>query len=102
MYLARFCYDVMPVNREQAIDFIRREVKAVEERGHNARLLIPLTRGRDAAALVYEVELASLDQLETIRQHGAGAQDDTREWMRGFSEILLRPPEVEILRVDGT
>ena len=28
MYLARFSYDVLPVNRQRAIDFIRREVEA--------------------------------------------------------------------------
>jgi len=26
MYLARFSYDVLPVNRQRAIDFIKREV----------------------------------------------------------------------------
>jgi hypothetical protein len=25
MYLARFSYDVLPINRQRAIDFIRRE-----------------------------------------------------------------------------
>ena len=28
MYLARFSYDISPVDRQQAIDLIRREVKA--------------------------------------------------------------------------
>ena len=28
MYLARFSYDVRPVDRQRAIEFIRREVKA--------------------------------------------------------------------------
>ena len=28
MYIARFSYDVLPVNRQRAIDFIRKELKA--------------------------------------------------------------------------
>ena len=28
MYLARFCYDVLPVNRQRRIEFIHREVEA--------------------------------------------------------------------------
>ena len=39
MYLARFSYDVLPVNRQRAIDFIRREVEAARGNGLNARLL---------------------------------------------------------------
>ena len=45
MYLARFCYDVLPVNRQRAIEFIRREVEAARKSGLHARLLVPLTRG---------------------------------------------------------
>ena len=98
MYLARFSYDLLPVNRERAIDFIRREVDAAQQGGLNARLLVPLTRGDSGAALQFEVELTSLDDLERFRHRGPG--EDTGEWIRGFSEILLRPPAVEILRVD--
>jgi hypothetical protein len=36
MYLARFSYDVLPVNRQRAIDFIRREVAAARGNGLNA------------------------------------------------------------------
>jgi hypothetical protein len=101
MYLARFFYDLLPVNRERAIDYIRREVEAAQREGLSARLLVPLTRGEGGAALQFEVELTSLDDLERLRHRG-GSGEDTREWMRAFSEILLRPPGVEILRVhDG-
>lgn len=99
MYLARFCYDVLPVNRERAIDFIRREVEAAHRDGLNARLLVPLTRGQGGAALQFEVELSSLDQLYQVRHRG-GPGEDTAELMRAFSEILTSPPAVEILRVD--
>ena len=52
MYLARFSYDVRPVDRQRAIEFIRREVEAARGKGLNARLLVPLTRGHgDGAAL---------------------------------------------------
>jgi hypothetical protein len=33
MYLARFSYDVLPVNRKRALDFIRREVEAARSNG---------------------------------------------------------------------
>ena len=102
MYLARFSYDVLPVDRQQAIDFIRREVEAARGKKLNARLLVPLTRGHgDGAALQFEVELQKLDQLDQFRQHGIGSREETGNWMRGFSEILRAPPCVEILHVDG-
>ena len=100
MYLARFSYDLLPADRARALGFIRREVEAARAEGLKARLLVPLTRGEGGAALQFEVELTSLDQLETLRHRGGGPGGDAGEWMRAFSEILLSPPAVEILRVD--
>ena len=91
MYLARFSYDLLPANRDRALDLIRREVEAARREGLNARLLVPLTRGEGGAALQFEVELTRLDQLEALRHRG-GPGEDTGDWMRAFSEIL---------RVDG-
>lgn len=102
MYLARFSYDVLPVNRDRAIHFILREVKAARGRGLNARMLVPLTRGVGAAALQFELELAQLDQLDQFRERGVGTSEETGNWMHAFSEILTAPPLVEILRVDET
>jgi hypothetical protein len=99
MYLARFSYDVLPTDRERAIALIRREVEAARRTGRNARLLVPLTRGHGGAALQFEVDLASLDQLEQVR-HGGPGKEDIGDLMQSFSEILLAPPSVEILRVD--
>lgn len=99
MYLARFSYDVLPVNRQRAIDFILREVKAARSEGLKARLLVPLTRQHDSAALQFELELARLDQLDQFRERGVGTGEETGNWMRAFSEILVAPPAVEILRV---
>jgi hypothetical protein len=101
MYLARFSYDVLPINRQRAIDFIRGEADAAGKRGLNARMLVPLTRGPGGAALQFEIELTDLDQLEQFRQSSAGSGQQSGNWMHAFSEILTRPPEVEILRVDG-
>jgi hypothetical protein len=100
MYLARFSYDVLPINRQRAIDFIRREVEAARSNSLNARLLVPLTRGQGGAALQFEVELTSLDQLDQFRSRGVGSDQETGNWMHAFSEILLSPPGVEILRVN--
>lgn len=103
MYLARFSYDVLPVDRERAIDLIRQEIKAAQGRGLNARLLVPLTRGAaDGPALQFEVELDDLEQLDQLRHRGVGDKEEaTGAWMRAFSEILRAPPAVEILRVDA-
>ena len=51
MYLARFCYDVLPVNRQRAIDFIHREVEAARANRLNARMLVPLTRGHGEVSI---------------------------------------------------
>jgi hypothetical protein len=98
MYIARFSYDVRPADRQQALDFIWQELKAARDSGLNGRVLIPLTRGHaGGAALQFEVELASLDQLDQFRNRGVGSSEDTRNWMREFSKILTAPPCVEIL-----
>ncbi len=101
MYLARFSYDVLPINRQRAIDFIRREVDAARSNRLNARLLVPLTRSHGGgAALQFEVELTSLDQLDQFRNRGVGSTEETGNWMHAFSEVLTSPPGVEILRYD--
>ena len=97
MYLARFSYDVAPINRQAALDLIRREAEAARKSGLNARM----TRAHGAAALQFEIELTKLDQLEDFRQEGVGSKKKTGDWMHKFSEILLSPPVVEILRVDA-
>ena len=103
MYLARFSYDVRPVDRQRAVDFIRREVQAARGNGLNARLLVPVTRARgDGAALQFEVELEKLDQLDQFRNKGIGSSKETSNWMHGFSEVLTQPPAVEILHLDDT
>jgi len=102
MYLARFSYDVLPANRKRAMDFIRQEVEAAKGNGLNARLLVPLTRRGGGAALQFEVELTNLDQLDNLRHQGVGSSEETGSWMHAFSEILVSPPDVEILRLDGT
>ena len=100
MYLARFSYNVLPVNRKRAVDFIRREVEAARASGLRAQLLVPLTRGHGDPALQFEVELTSLDDLERFRHSGVGSDRETANWIHGFSEILTAPPLVEILKVD--
>jgi hypothetical protein len=101
MYLARFSYQILPVNRHRALELIDREVKAARSKGLNARLLVPLTRGHGSAALQFEVEVKKLEELDQFRQRGVGSKDETGNWMHSFSEILLSPPEVEILRVES-
>ena len=98
MYIARFSYDILPVHREQAISFIQQEVDDARKAGLSARLLVPFTRGPGCAALQFEVELTTLDQLDQFRHRG-GAGSDIGEFMRSFRQILQSPPAVEILRV---
>ncbi len=102
MYLARFSYDVLPINRQRAVDFIRREVNAARKNGLNARLLVPLTRGPgQGASLQFEIELKGLDQLDQFRNRGVGSTEETGSWMHAFSEVLTQPPCVEILRFEN-
>jgi hypothetical protein len=91
MYLARFSYDALPIHRQRAIDFIRREVEAAHQTGLSARLLVPLTRSHCGAALQFEVELTTLDELDQFRQRGVGSGSETASWMHSFSEILVAP-----------
>jgi hypothetical protein len=70
------------------------------KKGLEARILIPLTRAHGGPALQLEVALTKLDQLEEFRHRGVGSKNKTADWMHAFSEILLAPPAVEILRVD--
>ena len=100
MYIARFSYSVLPVNRQRAIDFIHREVAAAQRKQLKARLLVPLTRGHGGAALQFEVELPNLDTFEQFRERGIESDEETGKWMHAFSEILLCPPEVELLRIE--
>jgi hypothetical protein len=99
MYLARFSYEIRPVDRERAIHLIQREVAAAGANGLKARLLVPLTRALGGPALQFEVELTSLDQLDRLR-HGSDSPDrPSGDWMREFSQVLVSPPAVEVLRV---
>ena len=101
MFLARFSYDIAPVNRHRGLELIHREVEAARASGLNARLLVPLTRGQGAPALQFEVELKTLEELEEVRHRGVGSTKDTGNWMHSFSEILTAPPVVELLRVES-
>jgi hypothetical protein len=101
MFLARFSYEIEPVNRKRAIELILREVEAARGNGLNARLLVPLTRAQGGPALQFEVELTKLDQLDQFRHRGVGSDKETGNWMHSFSEILVSPPAVEILRVES-
>jgi hypothetical protein len=100
MYIARFSYDVLPVNRQRAIEFIRKEVEAARSSGLNARLMVPFTRGLTGAALQFELELNNLDQLDQFRSRGLGSSEESGQLLHAFSEILLSPPAVEILRIE--
>lgn len=102
MYVARFSYNIRPVDRDRAIELLAQEVAAAQKQGMYAWLLIPVTRAAGDAALVVQVELTSLDQLETFRERGLGGEDETRAWLRDLSELLLEPPVVELLRIADT
>lgn len=102
MYVARFSYSIKPVDREQALGLLTREVEAARSEGLEARLLVPLTRPPGGPALQYELVLQDLDTFESFRDHGVGGEEGTRAWLRELSSILLEPPTVELLRVART
>jgi hypothetical protein len=102
MYIARFSYSVLPVNRQRAVDCIHREMEAAARVPLKARMLVPLTRAQGGASLQFEVELESLEQFDQFRERGMGSGDDTGKWMHTFSEILTSPPAVELLRVQDS
>jgi hypothetical protein len=89
------------VNRERALEFIHREADAARRASLTARVLVPFTRGQDAPALQFEVELANLDQFERFRDRGIDSSVETGKWMQAFSAILLSPPMVELLRIEA-
>ena len=101
MYLARFSYNIKPVDRDKAMDLLGQSVTAASEQGHAARLLVPLTRAPGGPALQVEVEFENLDGFDRYRDNGLGSADDTRSWIRELSDILLDPPVVELLHSDG-
>jgi hypothetical protein len=111
MYLARFSYDVLPVNRQRAIEFIHNELDAARANGLNARLLVPLTRGAGGAALQFEVDLTQLDQLDQFRHRGVAARSkpvtgctssarswSPRRWSRSCASISPRLRSVPLWR----
>ena len=75
-------------------------MEAARQTGLSARLLVPLTRSHGGAALQFEVELSSWIKSISSRQRGVRSGEETADWMQSFSEILIAPPAVEILRVD--
>ncbi len=99
MYVARFSYSIRPVDRDRVLDLLRQEVKAAQDHGLDAKLLVPLTRASGGAALQFEVTVPSLDDLEAFREQGVGGESGTRSWARELSELLLEPPAVELLRI---
>ena len=100
MYLARFSYDVRPVDRQRAMDSSAARLKRPAATASTPGWC-RLTRGRgDGAGLQFEVELQQLDQLDHLRNHGIGSREETGNWMHAFSEVLTAPPCVEILHVD--
>ena len=66
----RLAERIQHTNRQRANDLIRREMDAARRDGLAARLLVPLPAAR-RAALQFEVELGSLDQLERVRHSGS-------------------------------
>lgn len=99
MYVARFSYNIKPVDRDRTVQLLEQEVAAARKQGMDARLLVPLTRPPGGPALQYEVVLPDLDRFETFRDQGMGGEDETRAWLRDLSAILLEPPTVELLRI---
>jgi hypothetical protein len=101
MYVARFSYAIRPVDRDQVLTLLQKEVAAARDSGLEARLLVPLTRASGAAALQVELTVPTLDAFETFREEGVGGEGGTRSWARELSEYLLEPPAVDLLRISN-
>jgi len=101
MYVARFSYAIRPVDRDQVLTLLQKEVAAARDNGLEARLLVPLTRESGAAALQVELTVPTLDAFETFREEGVGGEGGTRSWARELSEHLLEPPAVDLLRISN-
>ena len=41
------------------------------------------------------------ESIEQFRERGIKSDEETGKWMHAFSEILLSPPEVELLRIES-
>ncbi len=101
MYVARFSYAIRPLDRDRALTLLGQEVEAAQNKGLEARLLVPLTRASGGAALQFEVTMPELATFETFREQGVGGESGTRSWARELSELLLEPPAVELLRISS-
>lgn len=102
MFVARFSYQIKPIDRDRALELLRQEVRAATDQGLTARLLVPLTRASGGAALQYEVLVDDLNTFEAFREQGVSGEKGTRTWARELSELLVEPPAVELLRIaDG-
>jgi hypothetical protein len=99
MFVARFSYQIRPIDRDRALALLRQEVQAANEQGLTARLLVPLTRASGGAALEYEVMVDDLNAFEAFREQGVSGEAGTRSWARELSELLVEPPAVELLRI---
>jgi hypothetical protein len=86
-YVARFSYDFHPADRDKAMEFIKPELEDAKEIGLRARILVPFTRGPSSAAVQFEVELESLNQLDQFR-HGASSASlgHTAAWLHAFPQ----------------
>ena len=102
MYVARFSYAIRPVDRDRALEVLRRQVEAAQGSGLQARLLVPLTRASGGAALQVELVMPTLETFDTFREEGVGGEEGTRTWARELSELLLEPPAVELLRISAS
>ena len=94
MYVARFSYTFAPIHRKRALEFLREEKAAAEKMGLTARVLVPLTRGRDGAALQFEVELDELNQFDDFRH-----KKKSEAAIEGLDDILLTPPMIKLFHL---
>jgi hypothetical protein len=50
----------------------------------------------------FELEIQSLDQCDQFRKRGIESDKETAKSMHGFSETLISPPTVELLRIQDS
>ena len=99
MYLSRLSFSTIPGKGHQASDELQKLAGMIQNiTGSRPRVLRTHFGSLGEADFQLEQEIGSLGELEQ-GLHTVSANPDFRAWSEGFSTLLLRSPQREILEV---